>query len=47
MDGAGLDRIDDFENFADHDWIAFNFIRSELDSDLKISQSAHLWPMVS
>jgi len=47
MDGAGLDRIDDFENFADQDWIAFNFIRSELDSDLKISQSAYLWPMVS
>ena len=32
-----------FKNFANQDWIAFNFIRSGLDSDWEISQSAHLW----
>ena len=32
-----------FKNFADQDWIGFNFIGSGLDSDWKISQSAHLW----
>jgi len=31
-----------FRNFADQDWIGFNFIGSGLDSDWKISQSAHL-----
>ena len=31
-----------FKNFADQDWIGFNFIKSGLDSDWKISQSAHL-----
>jgi len=29
--------------WADQDWIGFNFIGSGLDSDGKISQSAHLW----
>jgi len=32
-----------FKNFAGQDWIGFNFIGSGLDSDCKISQSAHLW----
>jgi len=31
-----------FKNFVDQDWIGFNFIGSGLDSDRKISQSAHL-----
>jgi len=31
-----------FNNFADQDWIRCNFIGSGLDSDCKISQSAHL-----
>jgi len=31
-----------FKNFADQDWIGFNFIGSGLDLDRKISQSAHL-----
>ena len=31
-----------FKNFADQDWIGFNFIGSGPDSDWKISQSAHL-----
>ena len=31
--GSGLDRTDNFKNFADQDWIGFNFIRSGLDSD--------------
>jgi len=31
-----------FKNFADQDWIGFNFIGWGLDSDWKISQSAHL-----
>jgi len=31
-----------FKNFADQDWIGFNFCRSGLDSDWKISQSAHV-----
>jgi len=31
-----------FKNFTDQDWIGFNFIGSGLDSDGKISQSAHL-----
>jgi len=35
-----------FKNFADQDWIGLNFIRSGLDSDWKISQSAHLCPLV-
>jgi len=30
-----------FKNFADQDWIGFNFCGSGLDSDRKISQSAH------
>jgi len=30
--GSGLDRTDDFQKFADQDWIGFNFIRSGLDS---------------
>jgi len=34
---SGLGRTDDFINFADQDWIG-----SGLDSDWKISQSAHL-----
>jgi len=34
-----------FKNFAKQDWIGFNFCGSGLDSDWKISQSAHLrWP---
>jgi len=35
------------KNFADQDWIGFNFIGSGVDSDWKISQSAHLclWAM--
>jgi len=32
-----------FKKFGDQDWIGFNFIGSGLDSDWKISQSAHLW----
>jgi len=32
-----------FKNFTNQDWIEFNFIRSGLDLDWKISQSAHLW----
>ena len=32
-----------FKNFADQDWIGFNFCGSGLDSDWKFSQSAHLW----
>jgi len=40
--GSGLDRTDDFQKFLDQDWIGFNFIGSGLDSDWKISQSAHL-----
>jgi len=31
-----------FKNFADQDWIGSNFIGSGLDSEWKISQSAHL-----
>ena len=31
------------KKFADQSWIGFNFIGSWLDSDQKISQSAHLW----
>ena len=31
-----------FKNFADQDWIGFNFIGSGLNSDWKISQSSHL-----
>ena len=31
-----------FKNFADQHWIGFNIIGSGLDSDWKISQSAHL-----
>jgi len=42
MGGSGLDQTDDFQNFADHDSIGLNFIGSGLDSDWKISQSAHL-----
>jgi len=33
MDGSGLDRTDDFQKFADQDWIGFNFVGSGLDSD--------------
>jgi len=32
-----------FKNFEDQGWIGFNFCGSGLDSDWKISQSAHLW----
>jgi len=32
-----------FKNFADQGWIGFNFIGSGLDSNWKISQSAHPW----
>jgi len=32
-----------FKNFADQDWIGFKFCGSGLDSDCKISQSAHLY----
>jgi len=42
MGGSGLDRTDNFQNFCSQDWIGFNFIGSGLDSDWKISQSAHL-----
>jgi len=42
-----LDRSEDFQNFAAQDWIGFNFIWSGLDSDWKISQSAHLWCVVN
>jgi len=31
-----------FKNFADQDWIGFNFWGSGLHSDWKISQSTHL-----
>jgi len=31
-----------FKNFADQNWIAFNFIGSGLDSDWKFSLCAHL-----
>jgi len=31
-----------FKNLAVQDWIGFRFCRSGLDSDWKISQSAHL-----
>jgi len=31
-----------FKNFADQDWIRFNFWGSGLDSNWKISQSANL-----
>jgi len=34
------------KNFADQDWIEFNFVGAGLDSDWKISQSAHLWHRV-
>jgi len=40
MGGSGLDQTDDFQNFADQDWIGFNFCGSGLD--WKISHSAHL-----
>jgi len=32
-----------FKNFADQDWIGLNFIGSGLDSDWKVSQSAHFY----
>ena len=32
-----------FNSYSDQNWIGFNFIGSGLDSDWKISQSAHLW----
>jgi len=35
-----------FEKLVDQDWIGFNFIRSGLDSDWNISQSAHLCQVV-
>jgi len=44
--GAGLDRTDDLQKFVDQNLIGFNFIGSGLDSDWKISQSAHLWAVV-
>jgi len=34
-----------FKNFADKGWFGFNFMESDLDSDWKISQSAHLCHM--
>ena len=40
--GSGLDGTSDFQNFCGQDWVGFNFIGSGLDSDRKISQSAHL-----
>ena len=40
--GSGLDRTGDFQKFCHQDCIRFNFIGSELESDGKISQSAHL-----
>jgi len=33
VDGSVLDWTDDFQKFADQDWIGFNFIGSGLDSD--------------
>jgi len=33
MGGSRLHRTDDFESFADQDWIGFNFIGSGLDAD--------------
>jgi len=36
-------RLTIFKNLADQHWIGFNFIRTGLDSDWKISQSTHLW----
>jgi len=36
-----------FNKLANQDWIGFNFIGSGLDSDWKISQSAHLWSLLS
>jgi len=42
MGGSGLHRNDDFQKFANQNWIGLNFIGSGLDSDWKISQSAHL-----
>ena len=42
MDGSGLDRTDDFQKFADQDWIGFNFVGSGLDSDWKISQGRRI-----
>jgi len=43
MDGSRPNRTDDFQNFCGSSWIGFNFYGSGLDSDWKISQSAHLW----
>jgi len=40
---SGLVGLMIFKNFAGQDWTGFNFIGSGLDSDWKISQSAHLW----
>jgi len=42
---ADQDRIGPmiFKNFADQDWIGFNFCGSGLDTDWKISLFAHLW----
>jgi len=31
MGGSGLDQTDDFQIFADQDWIGFNFCGSGLD----------------
>jgi len=42
ISGSGLDRTSDFQKICGQDWIGFNFIGSGLDSDWKISQSAHL-----
>jgi len=36
-----------FKNFADQDWTGFNFIGSGLNSDWKVSQSAHLCYLVA
>ena len=36
-----------FKNFSDQDWTGFNFIGSGLNSDWKISQSAHLCYLVA
>jgi len=33
MGVSGLDRIDDFQKFADQDWMGLNFCGSGLDSD--------------
>jgi len=45
--GSGLDRTDDFEKICRSGLDRIQFYRTGLDSDWKISQSAHLWCLVT